>query len=404
MRYTDTWWRVTMKLVKRAAKSVACGAAYGLFSPWGLLRRVRPGQRKPPELAEVRSILAVRLDLMGDLVFTLPALRALREAAPAARLTVLVLPYAADLVRNLPFVDRVVAVDVHRWRRPGVWAGPAWSELGVALAEVRGERYDLGISFYGRVGTAAALLSGARYLAGYSGEGYPYAFDLALPGKRYERRRHEAEYCLDLVRGLGVAAELAAPELRVDSTAAERAEGLLGAAGLGPGEKLVALHPGALNMAAKRWIPGRWAAVADRVQKELGRRVVLVGSPSELPLVERVRSEMATPAVVLAGRTSVAELAALLARCELFLGGDSGPLHVASALGVPSVSVYGPTDPALTGPLGPRATVLMAGVDCAPCYDLSSPPVCRRGDLICMADVPVDRVFDAAREALGGQP
>jgi len=147
---------------------VAWGGAYGLFTPLGVLRRGLSPARKPPALSDVRSILAIRLDLLGDLVFTLPAVRALHEAAPSARLTLLVQPYAADLVGNLSYVDRVVTVDVQRWRKPGVWTGPAWSELRRALSELRGERYDLCVSFYGRIGAAAALLSGARYLVGYA--------------------------------------------------------------------------------------------------------------------------------------------------------------------------------------------------------------------------------------------
>lgn len=362
------------------------------------------GRSGAPALSAVRSILAVRLDLMGDLVFTLPALRALRGRAPEARLTVLVLPYAADLLMGLPFVDRVVTVDVNRWRRPGGWiGGPGLRQLGRALREVREERYDLCVSFYGRVGAAAALLSGARCLVGYEAEGFRFSFDVGLPGARYRQRRHEAEYCLDLVRALGASVDGCRPELEVDPVAAARVEGLLRDAGVGPKERLVALHPGALNMAAKRWMPDRWAIVADRVQRELGRRVVLVGSDSELPLVESVRQGMSTPSLMLAGKTSVAELVALLARCELFMGGDSGPLHVASALGVPSVSVYGPTDPGITGPLGDRARVLWADVECAPCYDLRAAPECRRGDLLCMAKVSVDQVFRAVCEVAGGE-
>ncbi len=430
---------------------MAWGGAYGLFTPLGVLRRGLSPARKPPALSDVRSILAIRLDLLGDLVFTLPAVRALHEAAPSARLTLLVQPYAADLVGNLSYVDRVVTVDVQRWRKPGVWTGPAWSELRRALSELRGERYDLCVSFYGRIGAAAALLSGARYLVGYASEGYPCSFDRGLPGRRYLHRQHEAEYCLDLVRALGVSASQAGSTLEVDPQAAVRVEGLLSAEGVAASDRLVTLHPGALNMAAKRWIPDRWAAVADRVQEETGRRVVLVGSASERPLVEGVRESMRTVPIDLAGRTTVAELVAILARCELFLGGDSGPLHMASAVGLPSVSVYGPTDPALTGPLlldqidcagrreppagsagrwpardtggraarapsigspsatqqdhlgepsAPSAVVLRSGVDCSPCYDLASPPVCRRGDLRCMVDLSTEQVWEAISDTL----
>lgn len=415
--------------MKRATKSLLRAVAFALFGGWGLLRRALSGRRDLPPPGRVRSILAIRLDLLGDLLFSLPAFGALREAMPEARVTALVLPYTAGILAGHPWVDRVIAVDVNRWRRPAAWiGGDAWRELRAAMAEVRSDRYDLCISFYGSVGAAFSLLSGARYLVGYGSEGFPFNFDLALPGRRYRSRRHESEYCLELARGVlsrrgagvqaaavatsgpgrpsGPDAEPATPatpeasRIQVDPAAAERVGVLLAESGAAPGDRLVALHPGALNMGAKRWFPGRWAAVADRVQRELGLRVVLVGSGSEAPLVEEVARAMETPAIGLAGKTTVPELVALLARCRLFLGGDSGPLHLASALGVPSVSVYGPTDPAVTGPLGPRARVLRSGVECSPCYDPRRAPVCRRGDLICMVEVSADAVFQAVRQVV----
>lgn len=387
--------------MKRSAKAGAWGLAHLFFGGYGLVRRGLERRRKPA-LGEVRSILVIRLDLMGDLIFTLPAIEALREAAPRARVSALVLPYTAGLLRGHPAVDRVVPVDVNRWRRPREWmAGNAPRQLMEAVRELRRERYDLCVSFYGRVGAAAALLSGARYLVGYGAEGYLGSFDLAVSGHRYQQRRHEAEYCLDLVRALGVQTIGKPSRLTVDPAAAAGVDRLLSGAGLESGARLVALHPGALNMAAKRWLPERWAAVADWVQQDLGRRVLLVGSASELPLVEQLRSRMVSRPVVLAGKTSLLELVALLSHCSLFLGGDSGPLHVASALGVPSVSIYGPTDPAINGPLDPRSRVLRAETSCSPCYDPMKPPACRQPDYPCMTEVTVDRVFETIREVIG---
>lgn len=421
--------RLSTSPIKSIAKAGLWEAAHVLFGVYGLARRLRI-RRSRPRLEDVRSILVIRLDLMGDLIFTLPAIDALREAAPRATITALVLPYTGELLRGHPSVDRVIAVDVNRWRGPGVWAtGTAARQLAAAIRELRRERYDLAVSFYGRVGAAAALLSGAGLLVGYREEGYPFTFDVGLPGRRYRKRRHESEYCLDLVRALGApvrehddtgASEPAGPgtppspsgrggatragaepvRLLVDPTAARRVESKLHEAGVTPGDRLVALHPGALNMEAKRWLPERWAEVADRVQRETRRRILLVGSSAERSLAEEVRGHMATDPVMLAGKTTLPELVALLARCELFLGGDSGPLHVASALGLPSVSVYGPTDPAITGPMGPNARVLRAHVGCNPCYDPMDPSACPRPSPLCMAGVPVDEVWGAVREAI----
>ncbi len=415
-----------LKFVAKAGLWEVARLAFGAF---GLGRRAAT-RRRVPRLREARSILAIRLDLVGDLVFTLQAIDALRGAAPEARISALVLPYTGDLLRGYPSVDRVIAVDVNRWRRPGQWAaGGAIRQLAAALREVRRERYDLAVSFYGRVGAAAALLSGADFLVGYREEGYPLTFDLGLEGRRYRKRQHESEYCLDLVRAIlhrqsgsdtkGPAGSgttppprnlsgtlLGAPaggkpvRLSVDPVAARRVEVLLHEAGLKPEDSLAALHPGALNMAAKRWPPERWAEVADRLQRETPSRILLVGSAAERPLVETVRGHMATEAVALGGRTTLPELVALLARCDLFLGCDSGPLHVASALGLPSVSVYGPTDPDITGPLGPHARVLRSRADCSPCYDPIRPSDCPRPDPLCMAGVSVDEVWEAVKEVI----
>jgi heptosyltransferase II len=386
-------------MVKAGAKGLAWMLARLLFGKIGMLRRLRRLRRRAPRPEETRSVLAIRLDLLGDLVFTLPAIEALKDAAPRSRLTVLVLPYTAALLKGHPDIDRVIAVDVNRWRRPSAWLwGGAWREVRRAVGELRSEPYDLCVSFYGRVGAAAALLSGARYLVGYASEGYLGSFDRGVPGRRYARRRHESEYCLDLVRALGISAAARPPRLHVRQDAVRRVDKLLADAGIAQAEKLVVLHPGALNMEAKRWLPERWAAVADALQTGSGRRVVLVGSPSEAGLAAEVECRMATPVVNLAGGTSLEEFVALLSRARLFLGGDSGPLHVASALGVPSVSVYGPTDATFTGPLHPSARVVRAPCECSPCYHPAALAACPHGDVACMARVSVDEVLRAVED------
>lgn len=384
---------------KQVLKEWARASAAAGLTALGAARR--GGGLRAFDPAAVRSILVIRLNLLGDLLFTLPAIAALRKSFPAARITAVILPYAGDVLQASCLADRVVMADVNRWRHLSAWAaGRAPGEFQRALSDLRQQPYDLGVSFYGRPGAACALLSGAGFLAGYGSEGYPFSFDLVVPGRRYSVRRHEVEYCLDLVRALGVPATADLPHLEVQPDAVERVRALLAGQGAGEQDPLVVLHPEALNMEAKRWLPDRWAEVADQVRSRLGHRVVLVGSASETSLVKQLESQMNTSPVNLAGRTSIAELMALLSLSKLFLGGDSGPLHLASALGVPSVSIYGPTDPANTGPLGARATVLRGTAPCIPCYDLRHPPVCWRGDLLCMQQVTVEQVFAAAREAL----
>ncbi len=374
-------------------RRAADGVAWVAFGAVGLVDYLARGGRRPDFApADVRRILVIRLDLLGDLVFSVPAIRALRAAYPAAELTVLTLPYTRPLLALVPGVDRVLSLDVNQYRRPG-----GWRRLGEAVALVRtlrAARFDLCLALHGRPAGVLALLSGARYRVGYAAHAYPFAFNRPLPGRRYDRRRHEAEYCLDLVRAVG-GEGAAVPALQPPTVLARPA-------GLGSGERYLVIHPGASNGSAKRWSAAAWGRLASRAAEALGWRVVVTGGDGERDLVRAV-VERAGPCAVPAVGAPLLELAALLAGAEAVLAGDTGPLHLGAALGRPVVGVYGPTDPAQTGPLARRAAVVRRPVACGPCYDLRSPADCKLPDrgTPCMRDLDVDTVLLALRGVLG---
>lgn len=361
----------------------------------GIPERARPRPRFDP--ARVRRILVIRLDLLGDLICSLPAVQALRQRYPGARIDLLVLPAYADLARSAAPVDTVLALDVNAFRRPRGWRGwrPAWQ----TLRALRQARYDAVLALHGEVASFLAVWTGAPWRAGYAGESLPLALTLPLPGDRLATPRHEAQCCLDLCGRLGARAVLSSPALVPEPAAQATIRALLARHGLPPGQPYLVIHPGAGNGAAKRWLPARWAAVADRLRDELGLAVLLTGASSERSLTAAVRAAMHGPAIDLAGATPLPLLTALLAGARLVLGGDTGPLHLAAALGVPTVSVFGPTDPAHYAPLGPRARVARRVVPCGPCYDLSRPADCRLPDrsALCMALVGPEEVLAAAR-------
>ena len=155
------------------------------------------------------------------------------------------------------------------------------------------------------------------------------------------------------------------------------------------------LNPGAAFGSAKRWFPERYAEVADRLIEEMGAEVVLLGSSSETPIAVRVREHMKQTPRFLVGRTSLSALIGVLARCRLFLGNDSGPMHLSAALGVPMVAVFGSTDEVATGPLSPNATVIHKHVECSPCL-LRECPI----DLRCFDRIHSGEVYRAARRLL----
>ncbi|HEY6542669.1 MAG TPA: glycosyltransferase family 9 protein, partial [Ktedonobacteraceae bacterium] len=154
------------------------------------------------------------------------------------------------------------------------------------------------------------------------------------------------------------------------------------------------------NGQSKRWPLPYWARLLDHLIDEWGAQVVLTGAPGDLPLVERIMERMEQTAYNLAGKTSLPQLAALLQRADVVISGDSGPMHIADALGTPLIAIHGPTDPAQFGPVSPAATVLKSGIWCSPCYNVKDPADCRFYTTQCMKNITPAQVFEVVEARL----
>lgn len=399
-----------LRPIKRKIVDFIQAVLFVLFSGLGIAGRLLRWERPLGHLApaEVRRILVIRLDLLGDLVNSMTAVDALHDRFPAARITMLTLPHTAPIARQHPFVDEVLTLDTNVIRRPRSWFQRETYRhfIGTGLALRRG-RFDLCVSLFGLMASIWAFISGARQRIGYARESYPYMFTDPLPGRRFDRRQHEVRWDLDLAAAAGASSEWRYPALRVPPDAGARMAERLKAHGIGSGDRVVGIHGGAVNGSAKRWPAMHWAALADRLIADHGVRVVLTGSASERSIAEDIRARMRHAPIVLTGETDLDELLAVLARCDLVISGDSGPLHMAVALGRPTVSIYGPTDPAIYGPTprpGQPAIVLRRGLACSPCYNLLATAECPHGQPSCMIDVSVRRVLAAAIGVLDGTP
>jgi lipopolysaccharide heptosyltransferase II len=273
------------------------------------------------------------------------------------------------------------------------------------LAALRSPQPDLAISFSGQFACLFAFASGARHRVGYAEEGYASMLTLAVPGRRYHGwSRHEVHWNEELARAagappLGKAPALAIPEGQLAWLRAALARWDIGEHGY------VVLCPGASNGSAKRYLPERWASVADALVHETGMRVILAGSSSERPLADHVASLMLHEPVNIAGETSLDQLMAVLGGARLLLANDSAPSHLAGALGVPVVAVFGPTDPAVYRPFSTASAVVRSGIWCSPCYNLLATAECplRFTQPPCMSGLPARRVTAAALELLGGR-
>jgi lipopolysaccharide heptosyltransferase II len=347
------------------------------------------------------KILLVRLREIGDVVFTTPALRALRQHFPNAHLTYLVEPLAAPVVRSNPRVDEViVAPRAH-----------LLSDIALGL-RLRARRYDLAIDFHG--GPRASLLtwlSGAAARVGYDVPGRAWMYTRRVPRPRVVRARHAVENQWDLLAAIGIPpaeAAACAVEMAVEPASVERVADRLRAAGLHTtAAVLVVMHVSAGNP-FRRWPQRAFAEVAAAlVSRRDDASVIVTSGPSEQDAAQQVielAREMLPHGgghrVLSLGELSLPELRALLDRADLFIGGDSGPMHIAATSAVPIVALYGPTLPVRSAPWRDAALVTesMEGgpLECRPCDQR----VCVPGDFRCLTRISAAAVTAAAERAL----
>jgi len=352
------------------------------------------------------KILLVRLRQIGDVVFTTPAIHALRRRFPDAHLTYLVEPASAPVVAGNPHLNEVIVAP----RRRG-WRGLR-DDLALAR-RLRRSRYDLAIDFHG--GPRASLLtwlSGAPVRVGYDVVARGWMYTRRVERPRELRRRHSVENQFDLLAALDIAPpdRSSCPvEMTADAAAARAVDDRLARAGVAAGDAIVVLHVSAGNP-FRRWPIDSFVALVEALAKgDPRRRIVVTSGPSEQDAAARVideaRARLQASAdragnIVSCGEFSLAELRALLDRAALYIGGDSGPLHIAATTRVPVVGLYGPTLPVRSAPWRGDDLVtesVDAGeLPCRPCDQR----VCAPGDFRCLASITPDQVFAAATRAL----
>jgi len=318
---------------------------------------------------------------------SLPALRALRERFPAARIAILAKPWVADLYRRESIADELIPYTAQtlaeKWR-----AGRALS--------VR--RFDCAVLLQNAF-EAAALAWAARVpeRIGYARDGRSWLLTCAVPVPgAADIPRHQRFYYLELLRRAGIIERMpVCDNIRLEGATAARACGLDRMRELGLGPTVIGVSPGAAYGTAKRWLPERFAEAANNLSRELGASVAIFGSKSERGLCDAVAASIRAPVKNLAGETSLAEFIDLAAACRVYLTNDSGAMHIASALGVPVVAIFGSTDDTTTGPAGPLARVVREAVECSPCLKRECPI-----DHRCMTRVDAARVARTALELL----
>jgi heptosyltransferase-2 len=327
------------------------------------------------------KILVRATNWVGDAIMALPALRAIRERFPEAEITILARPYVAFIYKDQQVCDNVRFVDYKR----------------DMVGEIRAQKFDIAVLLQNAFEAAwFAWRAGIPERIGYARDGRSLLLTKAVPvPKVREIPAHEQYYYLELLRRIGWLDSLPHEsfiKIHVPDENRQRAADFLLSAGAKPGSLRVAIGAGASYGSAKCWPPDRFAELANRLQAQANVDVILFGTSAEAAVSSAIAAGMRRSPIDLTGKTAINDLPALLSQCHLFIGNDSGAMHVAGAVGLPVVAVFGPTDPFGTAPVTPRCSIVQDKPYCSPCFLRRCPT-----DHRCMTSVRPDAVEAAAR-------
>ncbi len=343
------------------------------------------------------NILVRGVNWIGDAVMTMPAMRALRQANPGAKITLLVKPWVSPLFEKDPNVDAIIH---YRREHQGILG-----KLRLAR-EIRKYRFCEAFLFQNAMDAAVlSFLAGIPERVGYSRDGRRLLLTRPVPYDRNSGSVHHIEYYLNLLLKSGLQAEKSSPWIYLSLDERQQARARL--------EELkrpvIAINPGATYGSSKRWHPRRFAEVAWKVINELHGSVVILGGPSEAAIAAEIAGLLEAADtlhkseprhLVLAGKTSLRELAAVISESDILVTNDSGPMHMGYAVGTPVVAIFGSTSPEATGPVGEGDIVIRKALDCSPCFERE----CSKGDLKCMDLITTEDVFSAVQRLVKKRP
>jgi predicted lipopolysaccharide heptosyltransferase III len=328
----------------------------------------------------MRNVLIIKLRYIGDVLLATPTVRAIKAARPDVRVTMMVNRGSEDVLSGNPDLDEIVVLDksslAAQWR---------------LISNLRRAGYDCVIDLTdGDRSAWLSRLSGAPIRIGFNEE-------QRWRGRLYSQvvrstTRHRIERDLEALSPLGIAATDRTPRLYLTTDEERLAEQLLDRFGVTWTAPFVVMQPGARYW-FKAWPVERFAMLADRLTEAFGYRVVIGGSEQDRQSAERIASLAASKPVVLTGQATLRTFAAVVKKSALFVGNDSGAMHIAAAVGASIVALFGPSNPAEWGSRGSRVEVIYKGLDCRACFH----PTCERGELNCMKQITVDEVVAAAR-------
>ena len=323
---------------------------------------------------------------VGDSILSLPAMNIIKKNYPECEIWVAAQEWVLDLFTMSDAFAGTIPLPEQK----------SLKDIQKAAKILRRSHFDLGFLFTNSFASALVFaLARIPQRWGYKKDGRGLLLTKGIPSPAREKRTHQVQYYIDLLSALGLKEFPRESYLSVNHREKTETEEWLGSQDIPIHRPLIIINPGAYFGSAKRWPAGKYAEFASLLQNRMGAQIMIVGSAEETDLAEAISSRMSDRPYSLTGKTNLPRLAAILILADLFVTNDSGPMHLANMLKVPLVALFGPTDPARTGPYWQPAKVIHKGAPCWPCSYRQCP-----FDHRCMMDISPEEVFQACQNLL----
>ena len=344
---------------------------------------MKPGNIEKIPREGINKILIRGTNWIGDAILTLPAVASIRATYPQAHIAVLVKPWVADIYGLFSAVDKVIIYENKFDTPTGVFR----------LARMlKGKKFDAAILLQNAIEAAIIVLAaGIPLRAGYDSDARGLLLTNRVHRTEEIRKVHQIDYYLEMVKALGCVP--VDREMHMETKISLLDAGNVLRKFIPETKKtIIGIAPGATYGPAKRWLPDRFAAVADKLNEHFSSQGILLGGKSDCEVAQEVQKLARTKLINLAGKTTLREAIYLISQCRLFISNDSGLMHIAGALNIPTIALFGSTNPVTTAPAGNKSIIIHREVSCSPCLKETCPT-----DFRCMKLISVEDVFAAAQ-------
>lgn len=335
--------------------------------------------------SNIRKILIRSTNWIGDAVLTLPAISSVRLTFPQSTIAILAKSWVAEIFNSNPDIDEVITYDDSNYTGiSGKWR---------LIRFLKRKAFDLAICLPNAFGAALLVyMAGIPLRLGYNTQGRGILLTHAVNRSKRILRRHQIDYYLEMLSTLGFTLSEKTLNLKVLAEEKEEARQILERLGVREGDLIIGINPGATYGPTKRWFPDRYAALADRLIDDFGAKVLIFGSQNDNNIALELIKNSKRGVINLAGQTTLTQAKAMISICRLFITNDSGLMHVASALKVPVVAIFGSTNPETTSPFGEGSVIIKKDIPCSPCLKREC-----EDDYLCMRLIEVDEVYERVR-------